>query len=101
MPYSAAVDTASSNWECQMTKMNGWLSPVKGSATADNAFPQLISVLDEINKASSMAIWLDTVTQIDVANAYLNGVQAMLDGSKTAAQVMDDVRAAAAKAKTQ
>jgi raffinose/stachyose/melibiose transport system substrate-binding protein len=82
-----------------MLKMNGWLSPVKGTATADNAFPQLIRVLDEINKASSMAIWLDTVTNINVANAYLNGVQALLDGSKTADQVMADVQAAAAKAK--
>ncbi len=27
-------------------------------------------------RPSSMAIWLDTVTHIDVANAYLNGVQA-------------------------
>lgn len=82
-----------------MTKMNGWLSPVKGSATSDNAFPQLIGVLDEINKADSMAIWLDTVTNINVANAYLNGAQALLDGKKTPAQVMADVQAGAAKAK--
>ncbi len=82
-----------------LTKMNGWLSPVKGSATADNAFPQLISVLDEINKASGMAIWLDTVTNINVANAYLNGAQALLDGTKTPDQVMADVQAGAAKAK--
>jgi raffinose/stachyose/melibiose transport system substrate-binding protein len=56
-------------------------------------------VIEDIAKASSMAIWLDTVTHIDVANAYLNGVQAMLDGTKTPAQVMDDVRAGAASAK--
>jgi raffinose/stachyose/melibiose transport system substrate-binding protein len=82
-----------------MTKLNGWLSPVKGSATSENAFPQLIGVLDEINKADSMAIWLDTVTNINVANAYLNGAQALLDGKKTPAQVMADVQAGAAKAK--
>ena len=45
-----------------------------------------------------MAIWLDTVTHIDVANAYLNGVQAMLDGTKTPADVVADVQAAAATA---
>lgn len=84
-----------------LTKMNGWLSPVKGSATSDNAFPQLISVLDEINKADGMAIWLDTVTNINVANAYLNGAQALLDGKKTTDQVMSDVQAGAAKAKTE
>jgi len=77
----------------------GWLSPVKGSATADNTFPQNVRVIDDIAAAKRMAIWLDTVTHIDVANAYLNGVQAMLDGTKTAAQVMDDVRAGAASAK--
>jgi dipeptide transport system substrate-binding protein len=55
----------------------------------------------DIAKAKAMAIWLDTVTQIDVANAYLNGAQAMLDGTKTAAQVVADIQAAAAKAKTE
>jgi raffinose/stachyose/melibiose transport system substrate-binding protein len=50
-----------------------------------------------------MAIWLDTVTHIDVANAYLNGVQALLDGTKTTDQVVADIQAAAvtAKASTQ
>jgi len=79
----------------------GWLSPITGSATAANTFPQNVTVIENINKAKGMAIWLDTVTQIDVANAYLNGAQAMLDGTKTPAQVMDDVRAAAAKAKAE
>ena len=79
----------------------GWLSPVQGSATADNTFPQNVTVVQDIAKAKGMAIWLDTVTQIDVANAYLNGVQAMLDGTKTAADVVADVQAAAAKAKTE
>ncbi len=79
----------------------GWLSPVKGSATADNTFPQNVTVIEDIAKAKGMAIWLDTVTNIDVANAYLNGAQAILDGTKTPAQVMDDIRAAAAKAKTE
>jgi raffinose/stachyose/melibiose transport system substrate-binding protein len=84
----------------QLTKELGWLSPVKGSATADNTFPQNVQVVDDISKASSMAIWLDTVTHIDVANAYLNGVQAMLDGTKTAADVVADVQAAAKSAQT-
>ena len=79
----------------------GWLSPVQGSATADNTFPQNVTVIQDIAKATGMAIWLDTVTQIDVANAYLNGLQAMLDGTKTPAQVVADIQAAAAKAKTE
>jgi raffinose/stachyose/melibiose transport system substrate-binding protein len=77
----------------------GWLSPVKGSATADNTFPQNVRVVEDIAAAKGMAIWLDTVTHIDVANAYLNGVQAMLDGTKTPADVVADIQAAAATAK--
>lgn len=83
----------------KLTSELGWLSPVNGSATADNTFPQNVRVVEDISKASSMAIWLDTVTHIDVANAYLNGVQAMLDGTKTAADVVADVQAAAVTAK--
>ena len=79
----------------------GWLSPVQGSATAENTFPQNVRVIEDIAQANDMAIWLDTVTQIDVANAYLNGVQGMLDGSKTADQVLADIQAAAAKAKSE
>jgi raffinose/stachyose/melibiose transport system substrate-binding protein len=77
----------------------GWLSPVIGSATAENTFPQNVRVVEDISQASNMAIWLDTVTHIDVANAYLNGVQAMLDGTKTPADVVADVQAAAVTAK--
>ena len=54
---------------------------------------------DEMNKSSNFAIWLDTVTNARVAQAYLRGGQALLDGSKTPKQVMADVQAAAKKAK--
>ncbi len=83
----------------KLTSELGWLSPVIGSATAENTFPQNVRVVEDISGASSMAIWLDTVTHIDVANAYLNGVQAMLDGTKAPADVVADVQAAAAAAK--
>jgi raffinose/stachyose/melibiose transport system substrate-binding protein len=95
LTYLTSVDNAK-----KMVSDLGWLSPVQGSATADTTFPENVRVVDDIAKAKSMAIWLDTVTHIDVANAYLNGVQGMLDGSKTPAQLMDDVRAGAASAKT-
>jgi raffinose/stachyose/melibiose transport system substrate-binding protein len=83
----------------QMVKQLSWLSPVLGSATSDNTFKQNIEALDAINKASSMAIWLDTVTHIDVATAYLNGAEALLGGTKTPQQVIADIQAAAAQAK--
>jgi raffinose/stachyose/melibiose transport system substrate-binding protein len=94
LKYLTSLDNAK-----KLTKDLGWLSPVIGSATADNTFEQNVRVVEDISKASNMAIWLDTVTHIDVANAYLNGVQAMLDGTKTAADVVADVQAAAATAK--
>ena len=84
----------------KMTADLGWLSPVAGSTTLDNSDDHLQKALTTIQSAKSMAIWLDTVTHADVANAYLAGVQGMLDGSKSSADVMNDVRAAAARAKT-
>ena len=83
----------------KMTKDIGWLSPVQGSATSSNSFPQLGQALTDIGNASQFAIWLDTVTQADVANAYLSGVQGIVDGSQSPEQVMKAVQAAAAKAK--
>jgi raffinose/stachyose/melibiose transport system substrate-binding protein len=94
LKYLTSLDNAQ-----KLTSELGWLSPVIGSATAANTFPQNVRVVDDISKASSMAIWLDTVTHIDVANAYLNGVQAMLDGTKTPQDVAADVQAAAVSAK--
>ena len=44
-----------------MTKELGWLSPVQGSATPENSFPQLIKTLEDMGQASQFAIWLDTV----------------------------------------
>lgn len=98
LAYLTSLDNAK-----KMVTDLGWLSPVQGSATADNTFPQNVTVIEDIAKAKGMAIWLDTVTHIDVANAYLNGVQALLDGTKTTDQVVVDIQAAAvtAKASTQ
>jgi raffinose/stachyose/melibiose transport system substrate-binding protein len=78
----------------------GWLSPVEGSATPENTFPGNVKVLEDLATADGFAVWLDTVTHIDVANAYLNGVQALLDGTKQPADVVADVQAAAETART-
>jgi raffinose/stachyose/melibiose transport system substrate-binding protein len=85
----------------KMVKELGWLSPVQGTATAENSFPQLEETLADISAADGFAIWLDTVTNAEVANAYLSGVQGILDGSNDPAGVMKDVQAAAEKAKEQ
>jgi raffinose/stachyose/melibiose transport system substrate-binding protein len=79
----------------------GWLSPVAGSVSAENAFPQLVDTLKDMGEASQFAIWLDTVTHAEVASAYLSGVEGMLNGGRTPEQVMQGVQDAAAKAKKQ
>jgi raffinose/stachyose/melibiose transport system substrate-binding protein len=81
-----------------MTKMLGWLSPVNGSTTTANSTPQMRKALKMIQQASGLAIWLDTVTNATVANAYLSGEQALLDGSSTPQKVMSSVQQAAKKA---
>jgi raffinose/stachyose/melibiose transport system substrate-binding protein len=85
----------------KMVQDLGWLSPVAGSVSAENAFPQLVETLDDMGKASQFAIWLDTVTHAEVASAYLSGVEGMLNGDRTPEQVMQGVQDAAAKAKKQ
>jgi raffinose/stachyose/melibiose transport system substrate-binding protein len=82
-----------------MVSQLGWLSPVEGSADGGGTYPQLSETLTDMNEASQFAIWLDTVTAADVASAYLSGVEGLLGGKKSPAQVMDDVRKAAEKAK--
>lgn len=85
----------------KLTADIGWLSPVQGSATQANSFPQLQAALADMGKASQFAIWLDTVTNADVANAYLSGVEGLINGSATPNDVIKGVQDAAAKAKKQ
>ena len=76
------------------TLMVGYPSPVIGSLTPSNSSPQSIKALDEVNKASGLAIWLDTVTPPAVASAYLSGGEALVSGTSTPDQVMKSVQSA-------
>jgi raffinose/stachyose/melibiose transport system substrate-binding protein len=82
-----------------MVKQIGWLSPVQGSATAGNAFPQLTRTLNDMSQASQFAVWLDTIAHAEVASAYLSGVEGLVSGDQTPDQVLAKVKAAAAKVK--
>ena len=81
------------------TKTTGRTSAVLGAISSDNASPEVLRGVDLIKNASTMSLWLDTVVEARVANAYLSGGQALLGGSQTPAQVMDKVRQAAVEAK--
>lgn len=84
-----------------MTKQLGWASPVVGSATEQNTFPQLKQAINDINQAPGFNIWLDTVTQAQVAQAYLAGAEGLIDGSQNPSQVMSSVQSAAHSAQQQ
>jgi raffinose/stachyose/melibiose transport system substrate-binding protein len=85
----------------KMTAQIGYPSPVQGSATAANSVPQQRRALDDMAKASSYSIWLDTVTNADVANAFLAGAEGIANGSQTPQQVVQAVQKAAEKVKKQ
>lgn len=85
----------------KMTAQIGYPSPVQGSATAANSIPQQRKALDDMATASSYAIWLDTVTNADVANAFLSGAEGIANGSQTPQQVIQAVQQAAAKVRKQ
>src|SRR5579884_570113 len=78
-----------------MTKMLGWGSPVIGSATPQNTFPQLQQAIEQINHTSCFNIWLDTVTQAQVAQAYLASAEGLIDNTLTPPQAIAKVQAAA------
>lgn len=79
------------------TKELGWLSPVNGSLPSD-AVKQNKEAKKLIDNASEFAIWLDTETDSGVAQAYLSGMEGLLDNKLTPKQIMKGVQKAAAKA---
>lgn len=81
------------------TTITGMTSAVKGAVTADTAGPQVLAGLDILNHARGLALWLDTDIDARIADAYLTGSQAIINGTETPEQVMEKVRATALKVK--
>lgn len=77
------------------------LPAVAGCVTSDNASDKLRWVSEDIEKADGMVGWLDTVLEISISNVYLNGIQAMLNGTSTPEQVMESVQKQAQKVQEQ
>jgi len=82
-----------------LTSMTGIPSPVEGSLSEENSSEQLRESIDVLQSASSMSIWLDTVTVPEVADAWLSGVQGFISGDRSAEDVMSAVQAASEAAK--
>ncbi len=72
-------------------KTLGIPSSAVGAVTADNALPVVVEGVNAINSASGMALWMDTDFNIKIVEVYLPGMQALLTGSKTPEQVMQEV----------
>jgi raffinose/stachyose/melibiose transport system substrate-binding protein len=85
----------------QYTKVTGMTSAVKGAVTAENAGPQQLTALEELSKAPGLALWLDTDINARITEVYLAGMQAILNGTETPAQVMTKVRDTALEVKKQ
>jgi raffinose/stachyose/melibiose transport system substrate-binding protein len=81
-----------------ITETIGYPSPVKGGLTEQNSSPQLRESIDDLNKASRLSIWLDTVTAPEVAQAYLSGVEGLVSGDTSPTDVISSVKAASKQA---
>lgn len=75
----------------EYVKQLGIPSSAVGAVTADNALPLVVEGVNAINSASGMALWMDTDMNIKIVEVYLPGMQALLTGSKTPEQVMQEV----------
>ncbi len=79
----------------KMIEELGWLSPIDGSAAAADTIPQQQKLSNLIDHTDTMAVWLDTAADPDIAQAYLAGVEGMLSGNLSATGVMKNVKSAA------
>jgi raffinose/stachyose/melibiose transport system substrate-binding protein len=77
----------------------GQPSTVVGAVTPDTSSVAVFDGITQVNEASQIMIWLDTVTVPEVADAWLAGGEALISGSSTPEQVLESVRAASDSAK--
>ncbi|RVX38610.1 carbohydrate ABC transporter substrate-binding protein (CUT1 family) [Nonomuraea polychroma] len=77
----------------------GQPSTVIGAVTPETSSKAVYEGVQLVNKAPKLAIWLDTVTVPEVADAWLAGGEALISGGTTAEKVLDSVRQASDAAK--
>jgi raffinose/stachyose/melibiose transport system substrate-binding protein len=77
----------------------GQPSTVVGAVTPETSSKAVYEGIELVNKASNLAIWLDTVTVPEVADAWLAGGEALITGGMTPEKVLESVRRASASAK--
>lgn len=77
----------------------GQPSAVKGAVTEQTSSAAVATGIEKVNGASSLVMWLDTVTVPEVADAWLAGGEALTSGSSTPGEVIESVRSASESAK--
>lgn len=83
----------------EWTKASGRPTAVIGGVTTDNAIPEIVEGVAEISRSPGMSIWLDTAVDSRIVGVYLPGMQAVLNGTESAQQVVDKVRQTALQVK--
>lgn len=70
----------------------GSMTVVKGSATAENSPKGTLEAIDVILSADETTPWLDNAMNINIADAFMRGGQAIAAKSQTPEQVMAEVQ---------
>lgn len=68
------------------------LVQVQGAVTDQNAGPRLRKYADMVQKTNCLSAWTDTLMEESVAQAYMTGIQTLIEGKATPQQVMQAVR---------
>jgi raffinose/stachyose/melibiose transport system substrate-binding protein len=74
-------------------------STVIGADEDVDITPQLAEAIEVLDSTKTFNVWLDTATESSVAQAFMSGAQAAVDGSESAEQIMEEVKAASDSAK--
>lgn len=72
----------------------GQPSTVIGGLDEETSSVAVYEGISQVNDASQLIVWLDTITVPDVADAWLAGGEALISGDSDAAGVMESVRQA-------
>jgi raffinose/stachyose/melibiose transport system substrate-binding protein len=91
--------TSLKNAETLSAPPYGQPSTVVGAVTEKTSSKAVYEGIGLVNKAPGLAIWLDTATVPEVADAWLAGGEALISGGKTAEKVLESVRQASEAAK--
>ena len=75
----------------EYVKRLGIPSAVVGAVSSETALPIVVKGVESIGTASGMALWMDTDINAKIVEVYLPGMQAVLNGTKTPEELMQEV----------